>query len=446
MKPGQEETVEIEALAYGGEGLGHIQKKVVFVPFTSPGDRVRVRISESKRNYLRGTFVEFEIRSPLRAVPLCDVFGECGGCHWQHIQYEFQVEAKAKILRDTLSRIGKVDPSAYEWLPPIPAETPYGYRCRARLQCQALREVVLGFCRSRSRDIVPFGRCELLSPFLNQTIQKLSGFLNSLEYLYDFTEIEVLANPESEEAVLAFQTPSSLGDGVTDFLKALKAHIPKVYGVTFEILDGDQRRTEDFGNCGLDLRLPALDSSRPAGEIRAKARIHTFTQANLNQNANLQRVVFEWAQPRQDQIVLDIYSGMGNLTLPLASRVGRVIGLENNPCAVEDARQNALRNGLDRCDYRLADAASGLETVRAELGRVDVAIVDPPRKGASREVVAKLVALAPSRVIYVSCNPTTLARDVEMFSFSGYKLARVRMIDMFPQTYHIECVAEFVPR
>lgn len=446
MKPGHEESVEIESLAYGGEGVGHIQKKVVFVPLTAPGDRVRVRISETKRNYLRGTFAEFELRSTLRSVPLCDAFGECGGCHWQHIQYAAQVEAKARILQDTLTRIGKVDPSAYEWLPPIPASSPYGYRCRVRLKCEALREVVLGFCRSRSREIVPFKRCELLPPFLNQTVQKLSGFLNSLEYLYDFPEIEVLANPEAEEAIVAFQTPASLGDGVKEFLKALKTHIPKVYGVTFERVSEEATRTEDFGDCGLDLRFPSPDSSDPGREIRVKARIHTFTQANLSQNANLQRLVFEWTEPQQDQVVLDVYCGMGNLSLPLASRVGRIIGLESNPSAVEDAKQNALRNSLDHCDYRLVDAAFGLEEVRSEIGRIDVAILDPPRKGASREVVGKLVALAPARVIYVSCNPTTLARDVEMFSLSGYKLARVRMIDMFPQTYHIECVAELVPR
>jgi len=445
LKPANLETVEIESLAYGGEGIGHIQKKVIFVPLTAPGDRVRVKISENKRNYLRGTLEEFELRSLQRAVPLCDYFGDCGGCHWQHIQYPFQLDAKAKILQDSLARIGKVQPSEYEWLPPIHSPKAYGYRCRVRLQCHSQSKVVLGFFRAHSRDVVPVERCELLPPFLNEILRKLRDFLNSLDYLHPFTEIEILADPDREEAVLAFQTASGLGEFVTDFLKALKTQIPKVYGVTLEVDAAEQKRNEDFGNCALDVGFNCTSAAtQEPTTIAAKMRIHTFSQVNLEQNQNLHRIICEWAEPSQDKTVLDIYCGMGNLSLPLARRVNRVIGLENNPHAVEDAGWNARRNGFENCEYRLTDVEDGLSTLQSELTPVDVAIVDPPRKGA-KEAVRKIVALRPSKVLYVSCNPTTLARDIELFAYSNYRLKKIQMLDMFPQTFHIECVAELAP-
>ena len=134
MKPGTVETTRIESLAYRGEGIGHINNKVIFVPFTAPGDHIKVMISENKRNYIRGTLEHFIKRSPHRIVPLCDYFGECGGCHWQHLNYDYQLVAKEKIFKETLTRIGKVNANIYQCLPPIPSPDNYGYRCRVRLQ------------------------------------------------------------------------------------------------------------------------------------------------------------------------------------------------------------------------------------------------------------------------------------------------------------------------
>jgi len=350
LKMGITESVDIESLAYGGEGIGHIQKKVIFVPLTAPGDRIHVKISEDRRNYLRGTLEEFELRSPNRAVPLCDYFGDCGGCHWQHLQYPYQLEAKGKILQDSLVRIGKLTASEYQWLPPLPSPKSYGYRCRTRVQCETRRKIVLGFCRARSREVVPVERCELLPPFLNETLRRLQEVLNTLDYLPDFSEIEVLTNPDAEEAVLSFQSSSGLGDFVTDFLKVLKAHIPKVYGVTLETDTGEKKRKEDFGNCGLDFRfsfVPSPPAARPVS-IEAKTRIHTFSQVNLEQNRILQKLVCDWAEPSNEKTVLDIYCGMGNLSLPLAGMAGKTIGLDNNPHAVEDAarRLAGLRGSI----------------------------------------------------------------------------------------------------
>ncbi len=449
MKTVTLESVKIESLAYRGEGIGHIKNKVIFVPFTAPGDLVKVSISENKRNYLRGVLREFESRSSNRVVPLCNYFAECGGCHWQHLDYAYQVKAKEKILKDTLARIGKIGPDAYTLLPPLPSSQSYNYRNRIRLQCLTQRQTSMGFFRSQSNEIIPVERCELVPPFINDTLQKLVKFLASLDYLADFSEIELLARPDKEEATIAFTHPtpiSPLDDRLKDFLKALKVHIPKIYGISIESPTeeeaGEAIRRENFGNCGLLFPVSFSSTLRQAPvSLQTKMQINTFGQVNFEQNQNLLRTIYEWVEPSKDKVVVDLFCGMANLSLPLAGEVKRIIGIDSNALAIEDARYNAKLNGLDNCEYNVANAFTDYGKLKEE-GRIDVLLLDPPRKGA-KESIGNIVALKPAKIIYVSCNPTTLARDVTLLSYSNYRLRRVQLLDMFPQTYHIECIAEF---
>ncbi len=445
MKTGTVATVEIESLAYRGEGIGHIQNKVVFVPLTAPGDRVDLLIKENRKNYLRGVVQGFRQRSPHRIVPLCDYFGECGGCQWQHLTYEYELDAKQRILEETLSRLGKVDPGQYELLPPVPSPKSYGYRSRIRLRVRTRRKTALGFLRSHSSEIVPVERCELVPPFTNSVLKKLDQFLNSLDYLTDFSEIQILACPLKEEATLSFSSNEPIDpDTLKHFLKALKEHIPKVYGVSFQVSGDGEVRTERFGNCHVEHTYTFTPAGEPSPvSVRALCQIHVFGQVNPEQNQNLLRTVYDWAEPKGKDTVLDLFCGAGNLSLPLAMRVNRVIGLENNPAAVEDARRNAELNGLQNCEFRLANVFSDLDQagVRAP---VDILLIDPPRKGV-KECVRNIAALEPAKILYVSCDPSTLARDIALFTYSGYRLRRVQLLDMFPRTYHIECVAELTP-
>jgi 23S rRNA (uracil1939-C5)-methyltransferase len=444
LKPGTSDVVEIESLAYRGEGIGHIENKVIFVPLTAPGDKVALTVSENKKNYLRGTVKEFHVRSPHRVVPLCNYFGECGGCHWQHLSYEYELDAKRKILQETLARIGKIDPDSYACPAPIASPKAYGYRCRVRLQGLTKRNTELGFFRAHSKEIIPVDRCELASGFLNETMKRLHGFLNSLDYLLPFAELQILVRQESEEATLAFSCPQRLDDElVRDFLKALKAYIPKVYGVSFETSKNGEAQIEHFGNCGLEFDYTFVPASgQQPVPVRYRAQIHAFSQVNPEQNRNLLRTIYDWADPTADKVVLDLFCGAGNLSLPLARDAGKVIGMEESPLAVEDARYNASLNGLANCEFRIADVYEALGQLKGE-DRIDVLIVDPPRKGA-KECIGDMLALRPSKILYVSCDPTTLARDLALLTYSAYRLTRVQLVDMFPQTYHIECVAELV--
>ncbi len=445
MKPGTSKTVEIESLAYRGEGIGHIQNKVVFVPLTAPGDKVDLTISENRKNYLRGTVNQFRQRSEHRVVPLCDYFGECGGCHWQHLSYEYELEAKTKILQETLARIGKIAPDAYECPLPIPSPKPYGYRCRLRLQGLTQRTSELGFYKAHSREIIPISRCELASDFLNEIVKRLHTFLNAHDYMLPFTEVQVLASPDQEEATVSFSCPQKMDhEMITDFLKALKSHIPKVYGVSFETVTDGEAQIECFGNCALEFDYSFSTALKEDDvSVRYRTQINSFSQVNPEQNRNLLKTIYDWAEPSEDMIVLDLFCGAGNLSLPLARDVKKVIGIESSSFAVEDARYNAERNGFANCDFRLASVYGSLDEQRGE-GPVDLLIVDPPRKGA-KECIGDMVALEPSKILYVSCDPTTLARDLVLLSYARYRLNRVQLLDMFPQTYHVECVAEIIP-
>jgi len=444
VKPGTEETTKIESLAYRGEGIGHIQNKVIFVPLTAPGDCIKVKIMENKRNYLRGTLDQFVSRSPHRIVPYCDYFGECGGCHWQHLRYEYQLEAKESILRDTLTRIGKVKTESFSFEPSIPSPLSLGYRSRVRLQCLTHRTLLLGFFRSQSKEIIPVNRCEIGSDFLNDIVKKLGEFLNSLDYFVQFEEVEILANPEKEEAALSFAMLSPMDDELAkEFLRSLKVAIPKVYGVSFETRQEEDTKIEHFGNCGLTFQFSFTPLSNPDPiSIRLVNRIHTFSQVNLEQNQNLLRTIYDWAAPTEETVILDLFCGSGNLSLPLAKKAKRVIGIENNPLAVEDARENAALNDLNNCEFYETNIYNELKEIN-DLGKVDVLILDPPRKGA-KECIGEITTLKPRKILYVSCNPTTLSRDVSLLAYSRYKLTKIQLLDMFPQTYHIECIAEFL--
>lgn len=443
MKLGTVETTRIESLAYRGEGIGHIQNKVIFVPFSAPGDLVDVQISEDKRNYLRGHPTHFREQSPQRVVPLCDYFADCGGCHWQHINYPSQLEAKEAILKETLARIGKLNPDAYACLPAIPSPQAYGYRSRVRLQCFTHRKSHIGFFRSQSNEVVPIERCELVSDFVNGILKKLTEFMNSLDFFPRFNEVEILANAKLEEAALSFRTSNALEeDRVREFLKALKVCIPKVYGVLIETVSPDAIRVDTFGNCRLPFRFTFSPPGADPQTVETRIHINSFNQANLEQNENLLRTVYDWVEPSREKTVVDLFCGVGNLSLALAKDVKKVIGLESNPISVEDARLNAELNGLPNCAFHQGDIFSSDLQVLSRDGSVDVLLLDPPRKGAG-ECLKTIATLRPAKIIYVSCNPTTLARDVTLLTALSYRLRRVQLLDMFPQTYHFECVAEF---
>lgn len=371
-----EHEVLIERLAFGGEGVGRIHGKVVFVPWTAPGDRAKIRITENGDRFDRGELLEILEPSPDRTTPRCSVFGKCGGCQWQHLKYEAQLLQKESILRETLKRIGKI--TSPPLLPILPAPDPWQYRNRIQLHRGQAGEI--GFFAARSRSIVSFDQCEIADPALNEKVRELRKSPNGQQ-----DSFELVSNGE----------------------KVLKR--------------------------GID----------PSERI--------FSQANPQMNPLLLETVltfsFSPAEPAfaRRWAVVDLFSGSGNFSFPLAERAGRVIAVEESRPSVQEAENNARRKGIQNIEFICGSAEWGLKTVYRKKLPVDLLVLDPPRGGA-KEILDLIGLIRPRFLVYVSCDPSTLARDLEFLLRRHFDLDRIQPLDMFPQTYHIESVARLVRR
>jgi len=420
-------TVEITDLAYGGKGVGRIDGKVVFVPFTAPGDVAEVEVIEDKKGFYEGRLVTVVTPSPHRVEHRCPHYGDCGGCSLQHISYDSQVSMKQKTLEETLRRIGGVEPDWFD--PPTPSPSPWAYRTRARFHAEGER---LGFHRLGTRDLVEVGECPVLNPVLTGALESLREALKGVDTgrLY------------AAEAALA-DYPSTGGWTV---LLHVRESEPADWSA---ILGGAE------GLRGFEVRCD------PAGKFRGRkiaasgeraikyrvmgypltASVGVFTQVNLAANEHLVEKAAAYAAADGKATVADLFSGMGNLTIPVGAGGGGAVGVETNPEAVKLGTENARGNGLDRVVFERGRAAEWLKRnlKGLEERRPLVIILDPPR-GGEPGATRTLTELSPERVVYVSCNPPTLARDVSRLFKGGLNPARAAMIDMFPQTYHIESV------
>jgi 23S rRNA (uracil1939-C5)-methyltransferase len=419
--------VAIARLAAGGDGVGRLGGKVIFVPLTAPGDVCVVTIVEERPTFLRGRLLGLETPSPHRVTPRCALFGTCGGCSWQHVGPALQLEAKRSILEDALARIGRFGH------PPVPAAVAspaaYGYRHRVRLHVGVHRgRAVFGFYRPGSRDLVPAGSCPVLHPALERLLPALGEAGRRRPDLFAQCE-ELRADTDcgGSRVRLALRlrhgAPAEFPPGILDdILAAAGPGVP-------EILAGP---TADR-----PLRLgPDPDALETTGAA--------FTQVNLEQNRALVRLAMDWAAPRAGEEVLDLYCGLGNLSLPAAARGAAVLGVDLDPEAVRQAVANARRLGRPGAEFRAGDAAAAAGALAAAGRRFGLVLLNPPRTGA-REAAAAIPALAPSRVLMVSCDPATFARDAALLRAGGYVLSAVQPLDLFPQTAHVETVGLFAP-
>lgn len=373
-------------IAQGGDCLARVDGQVVFVPFGIPGEEVMLDVVEQKGDYARGRILEVISPSPSRTSPKCEYYGECGGCQFQHVQYDRQLDLKREIVGEQLRRIGGL--TGVSVLPTMPADHPWGYRNHARF---TVRRGELGFVRLRSRRFLRVDRCHLMHPTINSVVAELMGRIRRRLH-------QVAIRCGTNTGSILIQPPLT------------QEEYPEVSGQThFE--------EELLGR-------------------RFRVSSASFFQVNTPQAERLVSRVIEWLDPRGDELLLDVYCGVGSFGLILADRVGRVIGVEDSAAALRDAHHNA--QGVDNITF-IQGAA---ERVLPELGEhVDVVILDPPRAGCRPEVINALARLRPERIVYVSCDPATLARDLRLLCEVGYRLEVVQPVDMFPQTQHVESVA-----
>jgi 23S rRNA (uracil1939-C5)-methyltransferase len=398
--------ITIDGMRHDGQGVGHRRGKATFVYGTIPGERVRVRTIEDHSRWSRAELLSVLTPSPDRVDSPCPFFGRCGGCHWQHIDYPAQLALKQQIVAGQLRRTGQIASPPVR--PTRGMQEPWFYRNHAQF---ALTPSGLpGFRAAHSHDVIAIDRCLLLHPLLDELHTALD-----IEWP-ELKRLSLRAGIHTGEQMVIFEAKD-------DQFPALEVDMP--VSCVLRLNDGSQI---------------ALVGETAYHEIlcdRAyRVSADSFFQVNTLQAEGVLKKVEEYLDLAASDVLLDVYCGVGTIGLSLADRVARLIGVEESPSAVRDARANA---GDDRAVITIEGPA---EHVMAEIKeRVTKAVIDPPRQGCKPEVIEALLRLAPQRIAYVSCNPTTLARDAQVLTKGGYHLQVVQPIDMFPQTHHIETVS-----
>jgi len=399
-------VLRLDSLAHGGEAVGRLDGKVVFVIGGIPGELVRVDIVEDTPRYSRARLIEVLEASPDRIVPPCPHYNECGGCHLQHLRYERQLDAKTTIVRDQLARLGGIaNPPV---LPMVGMAAPWAYRNHVQLHAHARQ---LGYRRPRSHEVVPVRHCLIAHPLLDAMWPgEVPATVERLTLRAGHATGERLALVEAREAL----------DGAS-------LRLPE-----------DVAIVQDLGTTVRALRHgPWLHDQLLGFTMRVSAR--AFFQNNTMQAEVLARIAGEWLALQPGELLLDAYCGVGAFLLLLTPSGGRGLGIESSPEAVADARQNArARIDADALRFAIGDVSRVLSRRPV---RCDAVVLDPPRTGCSPEALALLADTGARRLAYISCDPATLARDVAQLARHGYRLTMVQPVDMFPQTYHIECVA-----
>ncbi len=417
-------TVTIDALAYGGAGVGRSEGRAVFVPYTAPGDVISCRVLRSKPRMLWAESEKVLVEAPGRVSPPCPLFGVCGGCHWQHLDYESQLLWKERLFADMLTRHAKVPEHVFA--PIVPSPVPFGYRQRMQFKCHATPEgLCIGLYRGQSHFVVDAPQCLLAAPAINEALALLRASLADFVQINRIPQIDISCD---EEGTLRVMVHFLAEDSA-----ALERHLQPLaleYGWGLFVQCGRNETRHQV--CGpSDLAIRPLEDTHL---LRLVYPAGSFAQINAAQNRRLVTELLAVSDLHGSETVLDLFCGVGNLTLPLALRTRRVVGVEGVEPAVAAARDNARANGITNAEFVAADANSAFPL---NMAKVDVAVLDPPREGAAG-AVKRLLELRPERICYVSCDPSTLARDLVPLQHGGYEVARARAFDFFPQTFHIE--------
>ena len=433
-------TASIDKLIDGGAGLARIDGQVVFIQGVCPGERVEARVTAIKSGYAEAALERVVEPSADRIKPPCPVAGRCGGCQWQHLDYPAQLRTKIDILREDLQRIGKLtDPPL---LPPIGAPRPYEYRTRIQIKLDCShREPFIGFYAPQSRRLVPIDRCLVAAPPLNHVIAALRPLLaDPATRLPSLEEAHLHLAPGTGELQCRYVTQGEPKKRVEAFLAAAGKQVEGLVSQVYYDRSGHRRVW------GRDWIVDRIHSSSGDRSFRISDR--SFAQVNAEQNEALIDTVTLFASLTGRESVLELYCGIGNFGLFLAPAAKSLYGIDENKSAISDARENASTQGIANVRFTARPVEETVEELAQGTQRWDLIVADPPRDGLGRRVVDALMTLKPSRMIYISCVPATLARDLKQLSAGGgaggYRVARILPVDLFPQTPYLESVTELI--
>jgi 23S rRNA (uracil1939-C5)-methyltransferase len=425
--------VTVDSLSYDGRGVGRVDGKTIFIEGALPGESVRFRYFNRHKNYDSAGLTEILAASPNRVAPPCPHFGVCGGCDLQHLRPEVQIQAKQKILAEQLAHIGKVQPES--WLPALTG--PFlGYRRRARLGVRwvpAKGGVLIGFRERRKSYLANLNTCLVLNPQIAALLPELRILIAGLSCANRLPQVEVASGDNVSALVFRHLVPLTARD--EDLLRAF----------------GERQAIQIYRQgAGPDSIAPLWPNDPeelcyrlPDFNVEIRFRPTDFVQINGAVNRQMIGRAVELLDLKGGEQVLDLFSGLGNFTLPLARRAGRVLGVEAEERLIEAGRRNAQLNGIGNAEFTASDLYNEGGPASWTDFRCDRLLLDPPRGGAMAAI--KRLATLPARIVYVSCYPATLARDSEyLVHVLGYRLAAAGVMDMFPQTSHVESMALFV--
>jgi 23S rRNA (uracil1939-C5)-methyltransferase len=386
--------VTVEKLVYGGDGLGRVEGRVVLAPYVLPGERIRAEAAQEKPGLVRARLLEVLEAAPGRVPPPCAYFGRCGGCHYQHAPYELQLAAKRAILVEELQRLGKIEPPAEI---EVIAGEPWGYRNRALFHIEGRR---LGYRKARSHKLCAIDGCPISSPKVNETIGALNEMLRDSRWPLFLRSLEIFTDEEQ---------------------------------VQLNVVDTDRPVARRF----FDWCAEKISGLVP-GALDYRGRYRVGANSFFQVNRFLEdRLVAAAVAGAQGETALDLYAGVGLFAMALAETFHEVTAVEAGSTAVHDLQFNAERAGLANLRAERNTTEAYLETLERA---PDCVLLDPPRVGLGKAVVQRLSELRPPNVILVSCDPATLARDLAGLLAAGYQIERMSLVDLFPQTYHLETV------
>jgi len=445
MQKNQQMPLAITGLSHEGNGVGRADGMAIFVPRTAPGDEIGVKILKVRSGFAYGKMQELHKASPHRVADSCPAFTRCGGCSLRHISYEAELETKQNWVQENLARIGKIQP---EWEPIIPSPKTERYRNKAQYTVKMVDgRVRTGFFAPRSHTLIPVEDCLLQPKF----------FADICRAVCDFCEEKGIA-PYDEEDHSGLLRHICIRYGETTgqtlvclvingkqfpFAESLISRLQSLCPgeLSFHVNRNRERTNVILGRHTRHLSGPAFIEDVLCG-IRIRLSPQSFYQINRQAAELLYQTALEYVAPRSEDTLLDFYCGAGAIGLFMAAHVESVIGVEIFPDAVKDAVENARINKIGNARFICGSAAQAARELRDKGQRPDIAVVDPPRKGLDSEAIEHLVGMRPAKIVYISCNSATLARDCAALAAKGYRSIKGRAVDLFPRTAHVECVVQ----
>lgn len=437
--------VNITGMGFQGEGVGKIDDYTLFIEGAIEGEEAKVKVVKAQKNYGFGKLLEVTKPSKFRVEPICPVFKRCGGCQIQHISYEGQLDFKKKRVMDCIERIGKLEGVLIH--DTLGMQNPYRYRNKVQLPIgEKNKEVAIGFYAQRSHDIIDIDTCYIQDEVADKVVHITKEWINKYKIsIYNeetkkglLRHIMIRKGFKTGDIMVVLVSKDKNVPNLNYFIEKIKDEIDNVKSIVLNINPKDTNvilGEECIVLYGEDHIKDYI------GNFRFNISPLSFFQVNPVQTEVLYNKALEYANLTGEEVVFDAYCGTGTISLFLAQKAKKVYGVEIVPQAIENAKENAKQNNVKNVEFIVGESETVIPKLIEEGIKADVIVVDPPRKGCEKSLLEAIAKSSPKRIVYVSCDPATLARDLAILNELGYKTKEVQPVDMFPQTAHVECVA-----